>query len=172
MILSLIAAAAENGVIGAGNALPWRLPADLRRFKALTLHHPVIMGRKTLESIGRALPCRRNLVLTRASGFFFPGVEAVGSIEEALELCSQEIEVFVIGGAQIYAQALQFADRIYLTRIHRTIPGDAYLPEWDSGMFRLVSREDHPESVETPLSFSYLVFERTQDERKRGRNEA
>lgn len=160
MIVSLIAAVAENGVIGSGNRLPWRLPADLRRFKELTLGHTVIMGRKTLESIGRPLPSRRNIVVTGRPSLGISGVEIARSIEEALKLCDGEREVFVIGGARIYAEAFRYVSRIHLTRIHRSIPGDTHFPEWDQREFRLVSRVDHSESGENPLPFSYLQYER------------
>lgn len=164
MIVSLIAAVAENGVIGTENRLPWKIPADLRRFKALTSGHSVIMGRKTLESIGRPLPSRRNIVITRNRALrTFPGVEIAGSIEEALGLCDQETEAFILGGAQIYAVALRYASRIYLTQVHRPVAGDAFFPEWNREDFKLVSRDDYPESVDNPLPFSYLVYERLRE---------
>ena len=117
-MISILCAASQNGVIGANNRLPWRLPADLKRFKALTLGHPVIMGRKTFESIARALPGRTNIVVTHRAGWHPPECLMAHSFEEALALCKEDPEVFVIGGANLYEQALPCATRIYLTRIH------------------------------------------------------
>ncbi|MEO7773634.1 MAG: dihydrofolate reductase [Steroidobacteraceae bacterium] len=126
----------ENGVIGRGNALPWHLPTDLQHFKALTLRKPVLMGRKTHESIGRALPGRRNLVLTRKA-IMTEGVEVVRSLDEALARLTGVTELMVIGGAQLYAEALPRADRVYLTRVHAVIDGDAFFPELDSRQWRV-----------------------------------
>jgi dihydrofolate reductase len=160
MKLSLIVAVAENGVIGARNGLPWRIPADLKRFKLLTRGHPVIMGRKTYDSIGKPLPERRNIVITRQDGWTAAGVESVATLEAAIKLCEREPEIFVIGGAQIYALALPHADRLYLTRVHRIVDGDAYFPRWEDQEFRLIQREEHPETADNPLPFSYLDYER------------
>lgn len=138
LLLSLIVAVARNGVIGRGNALPWHLPADLKHFKAVTLGKPVIMGRKTFESIGRPLPGRKNIVVTRNAGFRAEGCEVVASLEAALAVCVDAEEVFVIGGAQLYAEALGKADRIYLTRIEADIEGDTFFPPFDSARWRVV----------------------------------
>ncbi len=157
--LALIAAVAANGVIGSDNALPWRLPEDLKRFKALTLGHPVIMGRKTFESIGRPLPGRRNLVITRNAGYRADGCEVLGSLEAALAACAGSTdEVFVIGGAQIYAEALPLAQRLYLTEIRRDYPGDARFPDWSHAQWHEVARER--QCGEDGLPYDFAVYER------------
>jgi dihydrofolate reductase len=158
--ISLIAAVARNGVIGAGNALPWRLPEDLRRFKALTLGHPVIMGRKTYESIGRPLPGRRNIVVTRNAGFSADGCETAASIEAAIDACAGTTdEIFIIGGAQIYAAALPRAERLHLTEVRADFAGDAHFPAFDRGHWRETWRERH--RTEAGLEFDFATYERT-----------
>lgn len=132
MSVSLIVAAAENDVIGRGGTLPWRLPRDLKEFKRRTMGHTLVMGRRTWESIGRALPGRRSIVLTRSPAFEADGAQVTGSLEEALELAAGE-EVFVIGGAEVYRQALPQAQRLYLTRVHAEVDGDVLLPKIDWG---------------------------------------
>lgn len=163
MKIALIAAMAANRVIGAENRLPWHLPEDLKRFKNLTSGHPIIMGRKTFESLGRPLPNRLNIVVSRQKDLVLTGAVVVPSLEDAYATARQHIidqkpdyEVFVIGGAEIYAQALTNADRIYLTLIEREVQGDAHFPEISAEIFREVSREHRSE----PESHSYLVFER------------
>lgn len=131
MLVSLIVALDENGAIGVGNKIPWHLSSDLRRFKAITMGHAVIMGRKTWESISKPLPGRSNTVITRSRGFRAPGAQVVPSLEEALELArsARESEAFVIGGGEIFALALPMADRLYLTRVHTTVPNaDTFFP--------------------------------------------
>ena len=157
--LSLIAAVAANGVIGSDNALPWRLPEDLKRFKALTLGHPVIMGRKTYESIGRPLPGRRNIIVTRNAAYAAEGCETARSLGDALAACNGTAEeVFVIGGAQIYAEALPLAQRLYLTEIGRDFPGDARFPEFDRDAWRETAREK--QSTAEGLVFAFAVYDR------------
>lgn len=162
MRLSLIAAVAENGVIGHSDSLPWRLAADLRRFKRLTMGHHLILGRKTFDSIGRPLPGRTMLVISRGSPPLPPGVRLVGSLQQAIEVteAAGEQEAFVAGGGEIYRLALPLAERLYLTRVHAHIEGDTVFPPFDPTAWRLVSREDHPadESNEYPCSFE--VFDR------------
>ena len=131
MIRSFVVAVAQNGVIGHTNGLPWRLPADLAFFKRLTMGHPIIMGRKTHESIGKPLPGRLNVVVTRTAGFQAPGCVVVGSLEEAYRAAGDASEVFIIGGAQIYDAAFSAADRIYLTEVESQITGDTYFPRFD-----------------------------------------
>jgi dihydrofolate reductase len=145
MIVSLIAALARNRVIGRENQLPWRLPEDLKRFKALTMGHPVLMGRKTSESIGKPLPGRLNLVVSRA------GLSFDDALSKARD--SGTDELFVIGGAQIYEKALPLADRMYLTLIDSDVEGDAYFPQWDPGEFRETAREPRD-------GFSFVNLER------------
>jgi dihydrofolate reductase len=151
---SLIVAAAENGVIGVDNRLPWRLPADLRRFRRLTMGHHIIMGRKTYESIGRALPGRITVVLTRTAGFDVPGVIVARSLDDAfLQAAARgESEAFVCGGADVYAQALPQCERAYLTVVERQYTGDAVFPGLDSVEWVLSESEPHSEA-EPPFRF-------------------
>ena len=143
--ISLIAGVASNGAIGRANELLWRLPADLARFKALTLGHAVIMGRKTWDSLPtkfRPLPGRRNLVLTRNSDVHLDGAEQFGSLDAALAACAGQERVFVIGGAEIYALALPLADRLELTEVDLSSPdADSFFPAWDRAAFRQITRE-------------------------------
>lgn len=165
--LAVIVAAAENGVIGAANDLPWYLPEDLRYFKRVTMGKPIVMGRKTFESIGRALPGRANIVITANRDYRPEGVIVVASIEAALVQAESAAvaagvdEVLVIGGAQIYQQALDRADRLYLTRVHATVEGDAYLPEisWENWVEH--SREWHAAIGENSYDYSFIVYDRT-----------
>jgi len=128
-LISIIAAVAENRAIGIHNRLPWHLPADLKYFRNKTLGHHVIMGRKNYQSIGKPLPQRTNIVITRDPGFDAPGCVVVNSIDAALAAADGDPEVFIIGGAGIYAQSLPFADRLYLTLVHHSFEGDTYFPE-------------------------------------------
>lgn len=153
-------AVADNGVIGRDNQLPWHLPADLKRFKALTLGHAVIMGRRTFESIGLALPGRRNLVLSRDPEYSAPGIELFGSLTEALEGARQAGEVFVLGGAAVFAEALGHADRIYLTRVHAQVAGDTRFPELDPRLWRQVADEPHAADSDNPLAYDFQIWER------------
>jgi dihydrofolate reductase len=158
--VSLIAALAANRVIGRDNALPWHLPEDLRHFRALTRGHPVIMGRRTYESIGRPLPDRQNLVITRDPHRAIPGVELATSLENALALARPARgEVFVIGGAEIYALALPRADRLHLTLIERDVEGNARFPEWRELGFR--ETESRPgEDAVSGLRYRFTTWER------------
>jgi len=158
--VSVIVAAAENGVIGRAGALPWRLSEDLKRFKRLTVGHPVVMGRKTWESLGRALPGRRNLVVSRSPGYAAAGAEVFSSLDEALAACAGEGEVFVIGGAALYAEALPRADRLYLTRVHAAVEGDVTFPEIDPADWTLISEESHEADARHDHAFSFRVYER------------
>jgi dihydrofolate reductase len=162
MKVSLIAALARNRVIGRDNRLPWRLPADLRRFKQLTMGHTLLVGRKTFESIGRPLPGRAMLVASRREGYEPEGVRVVRSVQEALDVAREggETELFVAGGAEIYRQTLPVADRLHLTRIEEDVPGDAYFPEVDETQWRLVDREDHAPTEEVPFAWSFQDYER------------
>jgi len=141
--VALIAAVAANGIIGRDNRLPWRLPADLLRFKELTLGHALVMGRRTYESIGRPLPGRVTVVLTRAPAFSPPGVLVARSLDEALATAAGAApgELFVAGGAEVYAQALPRADRLYLTRVEAAVEGDARFPDFDRALWRLAAEE-------------------------------
>jgi dihydrofolate reductase len=157
--LALIAAMARNGVIGAGNALPWRLPEDLRRFKALTLGHAVIMGRRTFESLGRALPGRQNLVVTRQRSFSAPGVDVAHSLDDAIAQVRDPAPAWCIGGGELFRAALPRADRLELTEIDTDIAGDTYFPPLDRTQWREVAREAHVSSAGLPYAF--VTYERT-----------
>lgn len=166
MQLAVIVAAAENGVIGRNNTLPWHLPEDLRYFKRVTLGKPVVMGRKTYESIGRPLPGRTNIVISRRVGYAPEGVLVAAGLEEALSLATEVAlrdgadELVVIGGAEIYRAAIPRADRLYLTEVHAAVEGDARLPDIDWSEWREVFRERRAASGANPYDFSFVVFER------------
>lgn len=158
--IALIAAVAANGVIGAGNALPWHLPADLRRFKALTLGHPIVMGRRTFESIGRPLPGRDNIVVSRNPGFSAAGAAVAPTLEAAIaEAAARDELVFVIGGAQIYAQCLARATRIYLTRLDLEVTGDTFFPDLDAHCWEEYAREEHPAQAGYP-AYAFVTLQR------------
>jgi dihydrofolate reductase len=158
--VSVIAALARNRVIGIENRLPWRLPEDLAHFKALTLGHPILMGRKTFESLGRPLPGRTNIVITRTPDYCKDGCLVAASIPAALALCQGTAEIFFIGGADLYAQAIPLADRLYLTEVAIEAAGDAWFPDYDHGAFREVSRESHRSEKGDALGFDFVVYER------------
>jgi dihydrofolate reductase len=157
--VSLVAALAKNRVIGAGNALPWRLPEDLKHFKALTMGHPVVMGRKTFESIGRPLPGRTNIVVTRSPAFSALGCTIVEAPDAALAACSGDDEVFVIGGAELYGALLDRADFMHLTEINRNFDGDAWFPEFDRRQWQEISRRPVAGAA---LPCAFVVYMRTQ----------
>ena len=158
MSVTILVAASDNGVIGANNKLPWHLPADLKRFKELTMGHPIIMGRKTFESIGKPLPGRTNIVVTRQKEFQACGCMTVHSLEDALLYCEDAQEAFIVGGAEIYRQALPFADRIYLTRVHRNFDGDTFLFDLDPATWKETSRQDFPADSKNPNPYSFLIL--------------
>ena len=158
MTLVVIAAVAANGVIGRDNGLPWWLPADLRRFKALTMGHAIIVGRRTWESIGRPLPGRRMIVLTGQEGWTAPGVEVAHSLDEALELAGDDT-AFVAGGEAVYRAALPRADVLELTRVHADVEGDARFPAFDAESWRRVWHEDHPADATHAWPFTFERYE-------------
>jgi dihydrofolate reductase len=157
-LTALVAALARNRVIGIGNRLPWRLPEDLERFKRLTMGAPVIMGRRTHESIGRPLPGRRNIVVTRARGATWDGCVVVHSLDEALAAAGDAAAAFVIGGAELYVQALPRADRLYLTLIDAEYPGDAWFPELDPAVWREIERE--PAISAGGVGYAFVTYDR------------
>jgi dihydrofolate reductase len=159
-LVSLIVAMAQNGVIGRDNSLPWRLPEDLKRFRAFTLGKPILMGRKTFESIGRPLPGRTNLVLTRDRGWFAAGVIVAHSVEEALAQAGASQELVAIGGAEIYRLVLPFARRIYLTHVHADVPGDIYFPDFDPTQWADVECSTHPADDEHAYPVTFVTLER------------
>lgn len=163
MRVSLIVAMAANGVIGRDNGLPWRLPADLRLFKKLTMGHALILGRKTYESIGRPLPGRRMIVITRRPDWWTPGaegVEVVHSLEEALSLAAGDGEVFVAGGGEIYREALPRADRIYLTQVEAEVDGDTRFPDFDPSDWKIVEEEHHEPDTQHAFPFTFRTLDR------------
>ena len=162
--VSLLAALARNRVIGRDNAIPWHLPEDLKRFKQLTLGHAVIMGRKTFDSIiettGKPLPGRDNIVITRSRGWAHAGCRVAHSLEEALAAVASAKQAFVIGGAEIYALALPLADRLYFTEIDAEFEGDALFPEFDRTQWREVSRESRRVDGAGGFGYHFVVYER------------
>jgi dihydrofolate reductase len=162
MIRSIIVAAAKNGVIGRNGQLPWRLSADLQRFKQLTMGHAVLMGRKTYESIGRPLPGRRMIVITRQPGYQAAGAEIAHSLGEAYRRAAEqgETEAFIIGGAEIFHEALPRADRLYFTQVHATIGGDVCFPAFDRTHWRLTSQEEHSADAKNEYPSTFEIYER------------
>lgn len=166
MRVSLIVAVADNGVIGVTGAMPWKISSDLKYFKEKTMNKPILMGRKTFESIGRALPGRDNVVVTRNEQFEHEGVYTVRSVALGLELAERLAEekgvdeIMVIGGGEIYAQTLTFADRIYKTEVHADVVGDVILPELDPERWQEISRETPQQQEGDSAPFSYVILER------------
>ena len=161
--VALIAAVARNGVIGAGNRLPWHLPEDLRHFRTLTSGHTVIMGRKTWESIGKPLPNRQNIVVSRQAGLLLDGASVAHSLEEALSLAVREDPVFVIGGEALYRSALPLADLLYLTEIERDFHGDARFPAFERAAWREVAREVGEPASDPGFAYHFATYERVHD---------
>ncbi|MCH8070455.1 MAG: dihydrofolate reductase [Proteobacteria bacterium] len=160
MKVSMIVAASANNVIGVDGGLPWRLSEDLRRFKEITLGKPMIMGRLTFESIGKALPGRRSIVITRQANYEAEGCDVVTTMDAALELASDADEVMIIGGGKVYEQLLPMTDRIYLTRVHADFDGDTFFPEIREDEWQIVSSEPLPSNDERPFSISFQTLER------------
>ena len=162
MRVSIIAAVAANGVIGRDNHLPWRLSADLKRFRELTMGHTIVMGRKTWDSIGRALPGRRSIVITRKSDWRpdAEGVLVAHSLDEAIDLARDDTELFIIGGAEIYQQALRRADRLYLTRILAEVAGDVRFPDIDEVEWTLRGREAYEPDDKNEHAYRFEVYDR------------
>ncbi|OED44098.1 dihydrofolate reductase [Endozoicomonas sp. (ex Bugula neritina AB1)] len=166
MKLAMIAAVAENNAIGINNKMPWYLPGDLRYFKAVTMGKPIIMGRKTFDSLKKPLPGRTNIVITRDSQWSHEGVNVVHSLDDAIDLAegvaliNGNEEIMVIGGEQIYRMAMEKADRLYLTKVHQSFEGDAFFPEFDENQWVESSRQDLHSEDEEPLTYSYLVLDR------------
>ena len=159
--LSLIAALDRGYAIGKGNALPWHLPDDLRRFKALTLGKPVLMGRRTAESLGRALPGRRNLVLTRSGRVPFAGMEAIASLDAALEAVADAGELCVIGGGEVFAETLPIAARMHLTWVDTRVDGaDAFFPRFDPACWQVSARIAHPADARHAFAFEFVDYAR------------
>ncbi|MDX1537010.1 type 3 dihydrofolate reductase [Arsukibacterium sp.] len=161
MKVAMIAAMANNRVIGKDNQMPWHLPADLKHFKAVTLGKPVLMGRKTFQSIGRPLPGRRNLVISRTLPDDPQGVEWFANVEQALAAVADDAEVMVIGGGEIYRQCLPLADTLYLTEIELTTDGDAYFPDYQAAAnWRLVTEQQHTADAVNPYPYRFITLQR------------
>jgi dihydrofolate reductase len=166
MRLALIVAMAENGVIGRDGGLPWHISGDLKYFKARTIGKPVVMGRKTHESIGRPLPGRANIVVSRNPDFCVPGIHLAADLKAALTAAKEFAEesgaeeIMVMGGADIYRQALGSAERIYLTEVHAAVEGDARFPDFDRSEWREISRERHPADTPGSPAYSFVVLDR------------
>ena len=161
MKLSLIVAVSENNVIGREGGLPWHLSADLKRFKKLTMGHPILMGRKTFESLGRVLPGRTSIVISRQRNLELPAdVVLAGSLDEALKFCRMELKAFIIGGAELYAAAIEHVDCIELTRVHASVDGDTFFPEIDWNQWECIADEPHEADEKNPFSYNFQTFVR------------
>lgn len=162
MRIHVIVAAAQNGIIGRDGQMPWRIPEDLKRFKALTMGHPIVMGRKTWRSIGRPLPGRENVVITRQKDFRAEGATLLHSLQEALDHAAARgaSDVFVIGGGEIYAQALPLASVVHLTQVRASFEGDASFPSLDPSTWRETAREEHSQAEPQPLAYDFVTYER------------
>lgn len=163
-MLTIIAALDRNRLIGRDGGLPWRLPDDLRRFKQLTLGKPIVMGRRTHESIGGPLPGRRNLVLSRDPAYRAGGCEVLSGLDAALAACGPDEELIVMGGSALYRDALPLADRLYLTEVDTAAEGDTWFPEFDRSAWRERSREPHPADDRHPYAFDFVCLDRMRDE--------
>lgn len=159
MTISAVVAIAENNAIGKNNELLWRLPNDLKHFKQITSGHTVIMGRKTYDSVGKPLPNRRNIVITRQN-IEIPGCEVVASVDEAIALCAGEEEVFIVGGAEIYKLAMPQTDRIYLTIVHQSFDADAFFPQINYKEWEETEREDHGTDEKHAIPYSFITLQR------------
>jgi dihydrofolate reductase len=156
--IHIVVAIASNGVIGANGTLPWRLPEDLKHFKRVTLGHPIIMGRRTWESLGKPLPGRLHIVVSRRAGFAAPGAQVAASFEAALALCRDAPQACVIGGSELFAAALPIADCLIVTEIHKDYAGDTYFPEWDRKAWRVARKETHTSA--DGVRFDFVWYER------------
>ena len=161
--LSIIVAMSRNRVIGAGGAIPWHLPDELKRFRNITMGHHLIMGRKTWESIGRPLPGRTSVVVTRQAGYRGAGAIVTHSLDEAITACRDDEEIFVIGGAELYAQALPRADRIYLTVVDADIEGDTWMPEFNASAWRETAPQSFPADERHAHPYRCSIHERVRD---------
>jgi len=159
-MISLIVAMDSQRAMGLNNQMPWHMPADLKHFKEITLHKPIIMGRKTYESIGRPLPGRRNIILSQQAHLVIPGCEVFHSLAEVLDNLKEQPEIMIIGGAHIFQQSLALAQRMYLTFIHHEFKADTYFPEWNQQEWHEVSRIDHAADENNPYAYSFVTLEK------------
>lgn len=158
-MFTIIAAAAENDALGKDNDLVWHLPDDFKRFKSLTSHHFIVMGRKTFESFPKPLPNRTHIIITRQKNYDVPeGCLVVSSLKEALAICPKEEENFIIGGGQIYSQSIEIADKVELTRVHTIVEADTFFPKIDEKEWNLISSEYHPKDEKHQFDFTYLTY--------------
>jgi len=157
-MITLIAAAAENNALGKDNQLVWHLPNDFKRFKEKTSGHYIIMGRKTLESFPKPLPNRTHVIISRQKNYKVAGCHVVNSIEKAIDICPKEEEIFIIGGAEIYKQSIDFADKIELTRVHANFDADAYFPEINRNQWELILEEHHTKDEKHNFDFTFQTF--------------
>lgn len=160
MRISAIFAMSENRVIGKNNQLPWHLPADLKHFKQITMGNPILMGRKTYESIGKPLPGRCNIVITRDTNYQAPGCVVVNSVESALAAVKDNDEIFIIGGALLYQETLPLTQRLYMTLIHHSFDGDTFFPALNENEWQEVERTDHPADENNKYSYSFVTLDR------------
>lgn len=158
--LSIIVAMAQNRTIGVDNTLPWRCPEDLKHFKALTMGHHMIMGRKTYDSIGKPLPGRTTVVVTRNTGLQIEGCVMAHSLEQAVAACAGDEQVFIVGGAELYAQALPLVDTLYITEIRQNVEGDAHFPDFDKAAWQEVSRDVRAQETPQPLEYHFVTYRR------------
>lgn len=161
--LSILVAMSRNRIIGANNTLPWRCPEDLKHFKALTMGHHMIMGRKTFDSIGKPLPGRTTVVVSRDRGLKLAGCTVVNSLPAAIAVCTRDPQIFVVGGADIYTQTMELADTLYVTEIQKDVIGDAAFPEFNRLEWQEVSREIHHQETPEPLEYHFVEYRRKQD---------
>ncbi len=158
--LSIITAMDENRLVGDNNTLPWHLPADFAYFKRVTMNKPIIMGRKTFESIGRPLPGRRNIIISRDPDYHVDGCDTASSLESALEMVADQTEAMLIGGANLYAQTIRLADTLYITEIHAKFKGDAWFPAIDQELWIETQREDHAADESNAYAYSFVTYTR------------
>jgi dihydrofolate reductase len=163
MSVSIIVAMSRNRTIGINNTLPWRCPEDLKHFKALTMGHHMIMGRKTFDSIGKALPGRTTVVITRDKYLKIEGCIVTHSLQEALNACSQDTEAFIVGGADIYTQSLALADTLYITEIQHDVEGDAHFPYFDKNAWQETAREVRSQDSPQPLHYHFVTYQRIKE---------
>ncbi len=160
MSISIIVAMAQNRTIGVNNTLPWRCPEDLKHFKALTMGHHMIMGRKTYDSIGKPLPGRTTVVVTRDKNLKIEGCLIAHSLDDAIAACASDSQTFIVGGADIYAQSLELADTLYITEIQQDVEGDAHFPDVDKSIWQESSREIRSQQTPQPLDYHFVTFRR------------
>jgi len=163
MSVSIIVAMSRNRTIGVNNTLPWRCPEDLKHFKALTMGHHMIMGRKTFDSIGKPLPGRTTVVVTRDKALKIEGCIVTHSLPEAIAACASDDEVFIVGGADIYTQSLALADMLYITEIQQDVAGDAHFPTFEKNAWQETAREIHSQETPQPLQYHFVTYQRIQE---------